>query len=363
MAQSKGEFDSLIVEEVPCPVAVVDGDLRIVTANAAFRRVFGARPDARCYRACRGRDQPCDDCVASRVFADGKTHSSQFRGSSPDGRSFLLDVRALPVPGGEAGMATHVALVMAETSRIEELEKQLQLAERLATVGLTAGGLAHTIKNILGGLEGAIYTVDSGLERDDLQRMGVGWEMVRNYLEQVRTLVQNLLDYARDQAPQRETIEPGDLVDRVVDLFEDKGSLVGVRIEGRVEDSLPPVNVDPQVIGACLANLVTNAMDACQWDPDVDREHRILVSVRQRRGGGVVFEVRDNGSGISTENQAKVLSSSFTTKGLRGTGLGLLLTKKAVEQHGGTIQFDSIPGQGTTFRFELPQPVESGRSP
>ena len=250
-----------------------------------------------------------------------------------------------------------------ETARIEELEQQLQQAERLAAVGLTAGGLAHTIKNILGGLEGAIYTLDSGLEREDLELTATAWEMVRRYLDQVSTLVASLLDYARDQAPRRETVTPGALVNGVVELFEDKGSLVGVRVEGEVEEGLPAVEVDPQAIHACLANLVTNAIDACQWDPDVDKQHAILIQARRRPAGGVAFAVADNGPGVAPENQDKILSSSFTTKGLRGTGLGLLLTRKAVEQHGGTIGFDSTPGQGTRFQIDLPEVARSDRGP
>ncbi len=359
MAEPNGEFESLIVEEVPCPVVAVDQDLRIVTANAAFRRVFDKGPGSHCYSACMGRDEPCHDCVALQVFGDGKAHGSTFRGSSASGRPLLYDVRALPAPG-KGSQVTQVALVMGETSRIEELEQKLQLAERLATVGLTASGLAHTTKNILGGLEGAIFTLDTGLERQDLQLVSMAWEMVKRYLDQVSSLVANLLDYARDQAPRREIFEPGELVNRVVDLFEDKGSLVGVCVQGQIEDGLPPVHVDPEAIHACLANLVTNAMDACQWDPEVNKEHRIQIQVRQHRGGGVEFEVDDNGSGISPENQSKILSSSFSTKGLRGTGLGLLLTRKAVEQHGGTIRFDSTPGQGTKFLFVLPAEIRSG---
>ena len=105
---------------------------------------------------------------------------------------------------------------------------------------------------------------------------------------------------------------------------------------------------------------MTNAIDACQWDPDVDKEHGILIQVRRGRAGGVAFEVSDNGPGIALENLGKVLSSSFTTKGLRGTGLGLLLTRKAIEQHGGTIRFDSTPGQGTRFRIDLPEAETPG---
>jgi len=352
------DIESLLIEEVPYPVAVVDEARLLVAANVAFRRVFGAEPGTLCHRACCGTDEPADVCVASRAFVDGETCDSVVRGTADDGRSFLFDVRAVPLPGAD-GEVARVALVMSERSRIEELEERLRLAERLATVGLTAGGLAHTIKNILGGLDGAIYTLDSGLEKGDLELTASAWEVVQRYLDQISVLVRNLLDYARDQEPRRQPIEPAELVDRVVELFEDKGSLVGVTVEGHVEAGLPSVEVDPQAIGACLANLVTNAMDACQWDPDLDKEHGIQVRVHQSPVGGVVFEVRDNGAGISPKNQGKVLASSFTTKGLRGTGLGLLLTRKAVEQHGGAIRFDSTPGQGTTFQFELPARVES----
>jgi len=183
--------------------------------------------------------------------------------------------------------------------------------------------------------------------------------MVRRYLDQVSTLVASLLDYAKDQAPRRETVEPCDLVNGVVALFEDKGSLVGVRIEGQIEEGLPALEVDPQAIHACLSNLVTNALDACQWDPDVDRDHGILVRAGRSDAGGVEFEVSDNGPGIAPDDQGKVLTTSFTTKGLRGTGLGLLLTRKAIEQHGGAIRFDSTPGQGTRFRIDLPVAARS----
>lgn len=238
--------------------------------------------------------------------------------------------------------------------RVERLERELGEAERLATVGLTAAGLAHTIKNILGGLEGAMYTVDTAMERDDRARLRLGWSMVRSYIEQVDALVWNLLHYARESEPRRELRDPGELVREVEALYTDKASLVGVRLDAEVEDGLPQVSVDPQVIHACLANLVTNGVDACTWDPDEGKERRVMIAARAGDGGAVVFEVRDTGTGIPEEHRDKVLATSFSTKGLRGTGLGLLLTRKAVIQHGGAIRFETTPGQGTSFEIELP---------
>ncbi|MFH1132338.1 MAG: HAMP domain-containing sensor histidine kinase, partial [Pseudomonadota bacterium] len=118
--------------------------------------------------------------------------------------------------------------------------------------------------------------------------------------------------------------------------------------------NLPDLYVDPEAIQACLSNLISNAIDACVWDPSDKKDHRILVTTHRAQNGNIVFEVSDNGMGIPKENQEKVLSSFFTTKGIRGTGLGLLLTKKAVEEHGGKISFTSTSGKGTCFRIELP---------
>lgn len=264
-----------------------------------------------------------------------------------------LDVQATPLPGDD-GQVGHVALLASDATALVEAQRQLQQSERLATVGLTAAGLAHTIKNILGGMEGAIYTVNSGLEKDDRGRIDAGWEMVQEYNEQVSALVWNLLNYTREQESRLEATDPAQLVADVVALFESKAGLVGIVVLGQAEPVLPPVWMDPQVMNACLSNLVTNAMDACLWDPKDLQEHHVAVGARPRDGGGVVFEVTDDGTGISEENQAKILEAFFTTKGMSGTGLGLLLTKKAVAEHGGAVRFESVHGQGTSFFIELP---------
>jgi signal transduction histidine kinase len=108
-----------------------------------------------------------------------------------------------------------------------------------------------------------------------------------------------------------------------------------------------------------VANLVANAIDACAWDPDLEKQHAVEICAAPQAGGACI-EVRDNGMGISPENQRKILQASFTTKGMRGTGLGLLLAKRALQDHGGRIEFESRPGQGSVFRVELPAAPKGG---
>jgi len=244
---------------------------------------------------------------------------------------------------------------MDPAARIQELEAQLEQAERLASVGLTMAGMAHTIKNILGGLEGGVYVLDSGLEKGDQERITGGWEMVKAHIGQVSVLVQNLLRYSRAEDPTLEPVAPADLVRDVAALYESKADLVGVALETDVAPDLPALIMDREGMHASLTNLVANALDACMWDPDAgDKEMGITITARPRAGGGVTFRVRDTGTGISEEDQPRVLSAFFTTKGMRGTGLGLLLTKKTVKAHGGEISFETTPGQGTTFQIALP---------
>ncbi len=348
--------------EAPFPVALLDREHRILRANASFERSFGSWRGRRCYAVYKGRERRCEDCGAARALELGTSQTAEEACRGADGAPLHHRTTSLPLRTND-GAVEHVLQISIDVTRRKDLEQQLGQAERMARVGLSAAGLAHTIKNILAGLEGAVYTVDAALERGQAERVAIGWDMVRKYVEQVQALVRNLLSYAREQQPRRGRVEPGALVEEVVELYGDRCSLASVRIEGRVAGGLRPIEGDPQSLQACLANLVANALDACTWDPDTGKDHRISVEVAASPGGTLLFKVDDNGMGIAPQNQSKVLSSHFTTKGIRGTGLGLLLTKKAVEEHGGSIRFTSQPGQGTTFLVELPSAIPAPRAP
>jgi signal transduction histidine kinase len=346
------------LDAAPISVALIDLEHGIVLTNPHFEQTFGAAAGRPCYQIFKGLEAPCEECPLALARRQGSPTESEERGQTPDGEEAIWNVRAIPLAG-----SPYVAHLSLDVTQLHGLTERLAQTEQLATVGLTVAGLAHSIKNILAGLDGGIYVVNSGMQRDNVERVKGGWELVQRYIEQVSTLVQNLLSYVRPEGRTKEAVPPQELVDAAVELYQSKAALAGVELDGLLEGELPALWIDRASIEACLTNLVTNALDACLYDPADDKQHRILVRARRHRGklAGVIFEVSDNGMGIAEQDQRKILKALHTTKGIRGTGLGLLMTRQAVEAHGGRVTFTSEQGAGTTFCIVLPegQPRES----
>jgi PAS domain S-box-containing protein len=237
---------------------------------------------------------------------------------------------------------------------IKRLERELVNSERLAAVGQTVAGMAHCIKNILHGFKGGSYLVDVGLERDNTEKLRNGWEMIQRNITRTSDLVMDLLSYSKEREPEYERCDPNQIADDVCELLKNVAEDHDVSLVEAFSDKIQPVVMDPRSVHRSLMNLVTNAIDACIFDPIVDKDHRVTVVTDIEDNGVLRFEVSDNGCGMTEEVRSKLFSSFFSTKGVKGTGLGLLVTAKLVEEHKGTIDVVSTEGEGTTFILRLP---------
>lgn len=238
----------------------------------------------------------------------------------------------------------------------KQLEREKLASDRLAVVGQTVAGLAHGIKNILTGLEGGVFVVDTAMEDEDDDLLHRGWKTVRNNIGRISGLVKDLLGYSKDRTPQYEETDPNLLAEEVCALFETRAREKSIVIE-RDFDPLAgktfKIFMDQRGIHTCLSNLVANAIDACETD-EKEGQHRVVVGTFQDSDGDVVYQVSDNGSGMTEETKHRLFASFYSTKGSRGTGLGLLVTSKIVAEHGGQISFESEAGVGSTFIIRLP---------
>ncbi len=347
LARTRRDYEALF-SAVPCFICVQDREHRILTANELYREEFGADFGSRCWEVCKNRDQQCHECLVDRTFEDGQVYSSEEILIGRHGQPINTVVYTRPVyDNGD------ISAVMEVFTDITEVKK---LQQKLALMGRAVAGMAHRVKNILMGLEGGIFVVNTGMESDDKEAIAEGWEMVERNCHRVSRIVKDLLYCAKDRKPKFERdVCPHDIVLEVRDLFADR--MADEDIEFRTEFSDPPhVGVfDPEGIHSLLCNLVANAIDACRFDDDENKtKHVITLRCRKDAKEGTVLEVEDDGSGIPEEASEKVFEDFFSSKGSEGTGIGLLVVQTVAEEHGGKASFQSESGKGTTFTVNLP---------
>ncbi len=237
---------------------------------------------------------------------------------------------------------------------VEEKTRRLVDAERLAAVGETVAGLSHAIKNIAGGLSGGSFVLEQGLELDNKAYLLDGWQMLKKNIDKITDLSMDLLDYAKADSLQFKHCDPNGPLEDVAELMAEKASAAEIALHIEVAETLSPVVCDPDALHRCLLNLVTNALEACREGRPCPEPKMIMLQSRQVDGWGVEYRVKDNCGGMDRQTRDKVFSPFFSTKGRLGTGIGLMLTKKIVDKHGGIIGVDSAPGAATLFTIKLP---------
>lgn len=225
-----------------------------------------------------------------------------------------------------------------------QLEKELQRSERLAALGKMAAGVAHELRNPLSSIKGLAVLLQSHLSASGKDAETA--EMLVKEVERLNRSIGELLDYAKPGQLKREPTAIAEVIRKTVSLIQVDAESYGISITLGLADDLPPVQVDPDKLNQVLLNLLLNALQAM---PDGGE-----LSVRTAREGRMlVIAITDSGVGISPENLQRVFDPYFTTKS-DGTGLGLAMSAKIVEEHGGVITISSVPDEHTEVRVLLP---------
>lgn len=332
-----------LFENVPCYLTVVDRDFNIVQANRVFHQDFGQNVGRKCFRVYKKRESKCDNCPVEQTFADGLPHNSE-EVWRRNGQETNIVVNTAPLTD-EAGK---ILAVMEMSTNVTEVKR---LQSELALLGETVAGMSHTIKNILSGLQGGVYVVDSGLKRQKADRVEQGWAMVKNNVERISDLVQGILYASRERKPEYKECDPGEILSDVCDLYEAKAKAGGVALTRRFDREMRHCLLDPVGIHTALANLLSNAVEACRAGSDDTRHITVAGRVEGER---LIMQVADDGTGMPEEVKEKLFGRFYSTKGAKGTGLGLVITKKIIEEHEGSIIVESEPGRGTNFTIEIP---------
>jgi len=221
-------------------------------------------------------------------------------------------------------------------------------AEKLAAVGQTIANLSHHVKNILQGLKGGGYMINEGLKKTDLTTVATGWEICEKTHSRIESLVLDMLTVSKPREPQREPTNLVQLIDDVVAIAKANATQANVRIDWNHPGSIETISADPEGIHRAILNLVLNAIDATAGRP----EALVRIELVQDQSSTQI-KVHDNGIGIPKSQLKSIFSLFESTKGNRGTGLGLPVSQKIIKEHGGDISVTSVVDQGTTFTIQL----------
>ncbi len=259
----------------------------------------------------------------------------------------------------------HTGLALASA----ELYAQKLQNERLAATGETVASLSHSIKNILQGLRGGADVLEMGLRKDDLKIAKGGWAILKRNLDRIMSLTLNMLAYSRQRRVEPELVKLGPLIDDCAQLLEAQCQSKQVALIPDVDPEMPPLPIDTALLHQALMNLMVNAVEAVSPGEGIVTV-RAAYHAAPAGGNGTPsatdprsrahaeIAVIDNGPGIPDDRLPWIFEPFNTTKGARGTGLGLPVTKRIVEEHGGRLDVDGkngqAPGRGATFRMILP---------
>ncbi len=225
-------------------------------------------------------------------------------------------------------------------------------AERLAAVGQTIATLSHHIKNILQGIRGGSYLIDMGLNEKDESIVRRGWTIVEKNQGKIYNLVMDMLSFSKDREPVLEESDLNATVDEVVELMRSRARELEVTLDWTPAADLPDILIDAEGIHRAVLNMVTNAIDAAEGAHTA----RVAVSTSwDEEHDTARVAITDNGVGIAEADLPTIFQIFASTKGARGTGLGLPVSQKIIREHGGRIVVTSTPGQGSRFVIELPQ--------
>jgi signal transduction histidine kinase len=261
-----------------------------------------------------------------------------------NGQAFSADdLKILRFMGDQAAIAIENALLV---------EANVQNA-RLAAMGQAVLSISHYIKNILTGMKGSVSLIEMGVKGSNMEMLNSALPIMKRSQAKITSLVQDMLTYSKERQPEYAETNVREMLEEIAQQQAEAARTAGCMLDVEIADDVPgKVLIDQTKIHDGVLNLAVNAVDAVRDSGG----GRVTLAARLWSEDPSFFEivVEDTGTGIPEHIQRKIFDAFFSTKGSKGTGLGLAVTKKVVEEHGGKLELHSTPGEGTTFIVRLP---------
>ncbi len=264
-----------------------------------------------------------------------------------------------------AGLQQGVVLILRDLTQVRTLEEAIRRADRLSMIGTMAAGLAHEIKNPLGGIKGAAQLLQ--MELSDSQELQEYTQLMIRETERVNRIIEELMDLSRPRKARYDEVNISQILDEIVMLQKQAVAGRGIGFKLRLDPSIPPLTGDRDLLVRLLLNLIKNAGEAEPDEGEIIIESRIDSEYHMSIPGArptpmVLISISDHGAGIPQKQLEQIFTPFYTTKD-GGTGLGLPICQKIVTDHGGLLHFNNRPEGGTRVRVSLPLLRNPGPEP
>lgn len=343
-------YTSNVIESMPSGLVSLGPDGRIVTLNPTARRILALGDESVSSRRLDeivrltspdDRRRMENTLSGGKDIVDAETRLETAAGTVPVSLS-ASSIR------DEDGDRSGTVLLFQDLREIEELRDEVERGRHLASLGRLAAGIAHEVRNPLSSLKGFAQIFRSKFVPGSEEERYA--DIMIEEVERLDRVVQELLDFAKPVLPQKRPSDGDAIVDEALSLVSEDAQFRGVEIVRRpAEGGLPAAMVDPLQMRQALLNVLLNAIEAMEDGGTLTVATRATESAGERR---VVIDVTDTGPGISPADREKLFEPFYTTKP-SGTGLGLTIVSRVLEQNGVHLDFESEPGSGTTFSFSM----------
>ena len=216
------------------------------------------------------------------------------------------------------------------------------------------GSMSHGIRGMLTALDGGLYLLDTGIRHQDPDRTTRALDQVRQMVAQIRKMVLDILYFTKSRKLEYQRVDLRELVHSASDTITPAAERNGIVFTRSFPSGKIPIDVDPVWFRSALVNFLENAVDACLSDADKS-QHSIDFKVFLPDNDHVCFEIADNGMGMNQETREKMFTLFFSSKGSKGTGLGLFVSNHVIRQHGGSIHVESQIKTGSLFKICIPR--------
>lgn len=336
----------LLFDAVPNHIAVLDRRFNLTAVNRRFKSDFGDHTGRKFFDVLRPATFPVYRDPITMTVKKGMPQRGEMLMTDPDGRRLNMMAWTSPITTA-TGKLIQVLVVFADVTELRKLQ------ENLASIGLMVSSISHNLKGSITGLVAGTYLIESGFYRDKPGRIEEGLDVVKMMTEKVRKLVNDILYYTKERDLSLEEIDILQFVSEVAANIDTKIRGAGIEFKREFEPDMGTFTVEPGLLRTAFVSILENALEACI--DDTSKAAYVIEFTARTDGDNVLFEISDNGMGIKKESLKHLFDLFFSLKGSKGTGLGLFITKKVIQKHGGNLSVESEPGLGTRFQVSVPR--------